>query len=320
MNPKVTVLMPVYNAEKFLPEAIKSVLAQTYTDFELLIINDGSTDRSREIILSFCDPRIRLIDNEKNMRLVFSLNKGLQLAKGKYIARQDADDIASPKRLKKQIEYLEKNPQIVLLGSWAEIIDERGKLISVWKRPTGHCSIVWRLLFNNCLVHSSVMFPRDNVLKVGGYNSSTVYGQDYDLWVRLSKVGKIKQLPEVLLKHRVSSESISVKHSKEQSVTREQVAFNYVKSMLPKIDYHDLTHFLKRTKSNDLEYRQIKEIVGLTKNIRDKFFEINNPDSVYKKEINQDILNWFLMWAMKNWRRPVVCLYLIVSAMSMRVI
>ncbi|HKQ33129.1 MAG TPA: glycosyltransferase family A protein, partial [Thermodesulfobacteriota bacterium] len=118
MTPKVTVLMTVYNGEKFLNEAIDGILNQTFRDFEFLIINDGSTDGSREIIKSYKDPRINLVDNESNIGLTASLNRGLSLAGGEYIARQDADDISLPERLEKQISILERNPDIALLGSW----------------------------------------------------------------------------------------------------------------------------------------------------------------------------------------------------------
>src|SRR5581483_9504087 len=117
-KPIVTVLMSVYNGERYLREAIESILVQTWQDFELVCINDGSTDQSREIVLSFNDPRIRLVDNEQNLGLAKSLNKGLMLARGNLIARQDADDISEPDRLLKQVAFLEQWSEIVLVGSW----------------------------------------------------------------------------------------------------------------------------------------------------------------------------------------------------------
>ncbi len=127
MNPKVTVLMPVYNAEKYLKTAIESILKQTFSDFELLIINDGSTDGSEEIIRSFNDKRIRLFNNEQNLGIIKTLNKGLNLAKGEYIIRMDADDISLPDRLELQVKYMEENPGIGISGTQARIFGDTKK-------------------------------------------------------------------------------------------------------------------------------------------------------------------------------------------------
>ena len=131
-NPKITVLMPVYNGEKYLREAIGSILNQTFNDFEFLIINDSSTDSTREIILSYDDTRIRLEDNEKNIGLTHSLNKGLRLAKGKYVARMDADDISLPDRLEKQLAVIENNTDVSIVACWIDIIDKNNTYIGNW--------------------------------------------------------------------------------------------------------------------------------------------------------------------------------------------
>ena len=136
MNPLVTVLMPVYNGEKYLKEAIESILNQTFKDFEFLIINDGSTDNSVKIIQSFNDLRIRLIHNESNIGLIKTLNKGLKLSNGKYIARMDCDDVSLPKRLSVQINFMEKHPEIGVCGSWVKIIGLEQKFIN--KYPQKH--------------------------------------------------------------------------------------------------------------------------------------------------------------------------------------
>ncbi|MFT5919102.1 MAG: glycosyltransferase involved in cell wall biosynthesis, partial [Granulosicoccus sp.] len=125
--PLVTVLLPVYNAEKFLEQAIRSVLDQTFTEFEFLIINDGSTDRSEEIIVSFNDSRIRYIKNETNLKLIKTLNKGIEFASGKYIARMDADDISLPTRFEQQVALLEKQPEIGVCGTNCIIFTTKGE-------------------------------------------------------------------------------------------------------------------------------------------------------------------------------------------------
>ncbi len=128
-NPKVSVIMSVYNGDKYLREAIESILNQTFTDFEFIIVNDGSTDNSLEIIESYDDERIKTINNKKNIGLTKSLNKALKFAKGKYIARQDADDVSLPNRFEKQVEYLDSHPEVALVGTSVYLIDENGKII-----------------------------------------------------------------------------------------------------------------------------------------------------------------------------------------------
>jgi glycosyltransferase involved in cell wall biosynthesis len=144
--PRISVVMSVYNGEKYLRQAIESILQQTYTDFEFIIIDDGSTDSSREIIQSYDDKRIRLVINEQNIGLTKSLNKGIRLAKGEFIARMDADDISLPQRFEKQVAYLDSHPEVGVLGTYANIIDHRGKIINNIIFPTEHETILWTML------------------------------------------------------------------------------------------------------------------------------------------------------------------------------
>jgi len=208
--PKVTVLMPVYNGERYLWEAIESILRQTWTDFEFLIINDGSMDKSREIILSFNDPRICLVDNPTNIGLTKSLNRGLQLSKGELIARQDADDISYPTRLSREVGFLDTHPEVVLLGTSARAVDERGERKNIdLNMPTGLLSIRWCLMFQNAFIHSSVMFRRRIILgELGGYDESFARAQDYDLWSRAARAFEVENLSDVLIDHRFAYGSI----------------------------------------------------------------------------------------------------------------
>ncbi|MFC1815930.1 glycosyltransferase family 2 protein [Thermodesulfobacteriota bacterium] len=209
--PKVTVLMPVYNAGLFLREAINSILGQTWPDFEFLIINDGSTDNSREIISSFSDPRIRLIDNPTNIGLTKSLNRGLQLSKGEYIARQDADDISYPERLEKQILFLDAHPDIVLLGTRGRAIDKNGNpsQANPLRIPVGLLAIHWYLMFQNAFIHSSVMFRRVIVWeRLGGYDESFKRAQDYEIWSRTARSFKVENLSDIFIDHRFEYGSI----------------------------------------------------------------------------------------------------------------
>jgi len=201
--------MTVFNGSVYLKEAIDSVLNQTYRSFEFLIIDDCSTDNSRELIKSYKDSRIRLIENKSNIGLTRSLNFGLKQANSKYIARLDQDDIAMENRIDRQISYLKQHPHIVLLGTWCQFIDEMGNPIAHFSPPTTHQEIVDTFIFYNSFMHSSVMFNRDSVLSVGGYPEDFSYSQDNALWLHLSNLYQVAILPENLVQLRKHSNQTS---------------------------------------------------------------------------------------------------------------
>jgi len=204
MKPLVTVLMPVYNAERFLREAIDSILQQTLSYFEFLIIDDGSTDNSVAIIKSYGDARIRFIQNEKNLGISATLNRGLELASCELIARMDADDISYPERLQKQYNFFETNKDVALLSTWAREVSETGEPVYTarWRQPFFY----YNLTFECWIYHPTVMYRRSAVLDVGAY--STPYSEDYDLWWRLSRKYKIDNLSEVLVDYRLTNVSL----------------------------------------------------------------------------------------------------------------
>ena len=214
--PLISVLMPVYNAEKYLREAIDSILNQTFSDFEFLIIDDGSSDSTSNIIESYTDPRIRLFKNKKNLGLIATLNKGVSLAKGKYIARMDADDISHPSRLARQFEYLSQHSEVGVLGAAVQIIDDSGNASDKSRPPTSHGVIRWHLCFSDPIVHPSVMIRRSVFNKVGGYSSDMLHAEDYDLWRRLSNVTRLANMNDVLLFLRKHKNSISSTYSSMQ--------------------------------------------------------------------------------------------------------
>lgn len=206
--PKVTVLMTVYNGEKYLNEAIDGILNQTFRDFEFLIVNDGSTDGSRDIIKSYKDPRINLVDNERNIGLTASLNRGLRLAGGEYIARQDADDISLPERLENQVSILERNREIALLGSWYLEIDENGIPLREYKLPCEPLQISWDSIFYCSF--STVVFRRESILKnVGFYDESFRYAQDWELYSKIARTHTVVNIGEYLVKYRLHSRSMT---------------------------------------------------------------------------------------------------------------
>jgi len=213
VNPFISVIMPVYNAGLYLKTAIESILNQTFSDFEFFIIDDASTDNSVEIIQSFSDKRIKLIVKPVNSGITKSLNHGLQLAKGKYIARMDADDISYPQRFERQIFFLENNPNIILCGTWFKIIP----INEVIKHPQDNDGIKQLMLDQNAVAHPSVMlrseFLVENKLQ---YDSLMEPAEDYDLWVRIISIGEIANVPEVLLDYRIHSSQISSIQSDKQ--------------------------------------------------------------------------------------------------------
>lgn len=204
----ISVILPAYNAELYLREAIDSVLTQTFTDFELIILNDGSTDQTENIILSYVDSRIVYVKNEQNLGLIGTLNKGMALAKGKYIARMDADDICFPERFEKQIAFLENNKEYIICGTSAyrfhnDILDRKA-----FNVPLSDESIRVRLLFNSGFIHPSVMFRADIVRKYHiVFNEAYKYAEDYYFWMDLLKYGKGLNLKEKLLYYRVVATS-----------------------------------------------------------------------------------------------------------------
>ncbi len=204
-KPYVTILMPVYNAEKFLSEAIESILNQTFADFEFLIIDDGSTDSTIKIIESYTDSRIRLFRNQKNLGISTTLNKGIEMASTELIARMDADDISYPNRLQKQYDFLLAHPDCVLLSTWAREITENKEPIKIEEWDSSH--YYYNLTFACRIYHPTVMYKRSAVIDVGKY--SLPYSEDYDLWWKLSRKYKINNLEEVLLDYRSTTESLS---------------------------------------------------------------------------------------------------------------
>jgi len=224
---KVSVLMSVYNEEEFLRECIESILGQTFEDFEFLIINDAATDGCRDIILSYQDPRIILVDNEKNLGLTASLNKGANLLKGEYVARIDADDVAFPDSLKKRVEFLEKNKDHVLVSGGYEVIDENGKKERTIINYAEDAIIREGFLGVNILA-SHTLYRRDVAGGIGFYDLRCQYAQDYDFALRMQEKGKIANIPEVLYKRRVHPKSISTQKGDERFVIDAMIRQNAI--------------------------------------------------------------------------------------------
>jgi glycosyltransferase involved in cell wall biosynthesis len=238
-NPLITVLMSVYNGEQWLEESIMSVLVQTFTDFEFIIVNDGSTDRSLDIINKFTqlDDRITVV-NKTNTGLADSLNYGLRVSNGKWVARLDADDVCMPERLHVLHEYVNSSHDLVLVGSAFIEIDKTGSLGRKQKYPSNHVKLIRNLeRHKRFFPHSSAFFKADAAREIFGYNTRIVRSQDHDFWLRLSDKGKVACLNKPLVKIRFHNDQIS----NEESGVR-QLYFDYAST---------ICHFLRKNKMLD---------------------------------------------------------------------
>ena len=180
-KPLVSVVMSVYNGERYLREAIGSILNQTFRDFEFLMINDGSSDRTAEILKDYNINRIKIIKNERNIGLTKSLNKGLRIARGEYIARQDADDVSAPDRLEKEVNFLETHRDYAVVGTFVKILNEDSEVIGLLDRLTADTQIRKCLGTDNCITHGSTMIRKKCLLNVGFYDESIARAQDLSL-------------------------------------------------------------------------------------------------------------------------------------------
>ena len=220
--PTISVAMSVYNGDRFLAEAIESVLSQSFADFEFLILDDGSSDDTRAIIERYAsrDPRIRPIIRE-NRGLIASLNQLIEEARGKLVARMDADDICKPERFARQIAFLAANPDCGVVGSWTEDIDEFGERYRLEGRdhPLNHEDFLRAIEWGAPLLcHPAVIFRRDIVRAVGGYHAAFRHCEDMDLWLRLASITRIANLPERLLKYRHYGDQVSSRYATEQQI------------------------------------------------------------------------------------------------------
>lgn len=207
LTPRISVLMPVFNGERYLREAVDSILSQTLADFEFIIINDGSTDRSAEILSAYADPRLKIIHNHSNIGVSLSLNKGLDSALGEYVARMDSDDISLPERFARQVAFMDSHPEIAVCGTWVKVIDATGRIVRCRPTPTGEDLELnyWR---HNPLIHPSVMI-RVSQLGELRYDGHILYAQDFDLWFRIKSKYNLRNIPEYLLLYRMHKENIT---------------------------------------------------------------------------------------------------------------
>jgi hypothetical protein len=233
-EPVISIIMAAHNEELFLPQTLKSLLRQTYRDFELICVNDASSDATAAILKNCDDPRLVVITNDHALGLTASLNKALMLARGRYIARADADDLYRPDRLALQLEFLECNPGYVAISSAATFIDEDGHVISAEQMPEDDLSIRWRCLFNSPFMHPAIMIRAEVLWKNNlKYNEGFKVAQDYELWSYLLEHGKGANLRERLYIRRDRKSSISRQRRTEQIEIRNWVSIRCLEKQFP---------------------------------------------------------------------------------------
>jgi len=222
--------MPVYNAEKYLRESIDSIVDQTYTDWELVIINDGSTDSTQNIILSYNDDRIKYFENEKNMGVTKTLNKGIGLCKGNYIARFDADDVVHPNRLEAQVKFLDTHPNHIICGTAGVVVNEQDEVLRKLRTISFDEGIKIKLLFSSPLSHPSVMI-RKKILEQNPYSEDWKYIEDFELWQRIAPLGKFANINKPYLRYRWHQENISVLRESQQVKSRDKIITEQLEKM-----------------------------------------------------------------------------------------
>ncbi|MFT4659776.1 MAG: glycosyltransferase involved in cell wall biosynthesis [Patiriisocius sp.] len=217
-NPLVSVIMPAFNADKYISSAIESIIQQSYNNWELIVVDDGSTDKTNEIVRTYMtkDERIKLYVNNINRGLIFTRNRGLENANGKYIANLDSDDISLTSRLEEQVRFLEGNPDYVLLGSGSNLINSLGKKIGVIDRNIPNEHLKTLLLFSNYFINSSVLMRIDKLWNLK-YSNNYPLSEDFNLFIELSNKGEIGNLNKSLINYRIHDHNISIERQDELS-------------------------------------------------------------------------------------------------------
>tara|TARA_Y100001968_G_scaffold333308_1_gene395389 strand:+ start:638 stop:1663 length:1026 start_codon:yes stop_codon:yes gene_type:complete len=301
-KPGISIILPVYNCEKFIEASIRSILTQTYSDFELIIIDDGSTDNSRKIIEKIMDNRIKYYW-QNNQGLSRSINRGIKISKYEYIARQDADDISLPKRLEKQIMYMNSNPRCGLLGTWARVINETNLTNRYLIHPVKNHECKYKLLFDCCFTHSSVVMRKSIIRKVGFFNETVnqVPPEDYEYWSRVSKVSDIGNIPEVLVHFREHSSSMSYEKPYKLRSNASKISINNILYYSDRNTYQIarsiaiLNFNLKNDKSYTPKFKEIRKL--LIKILR-RIESNENKNYSMRREINLYIIKLRIKWLM----------------------
>ncbi len=287
--PKISIIMPVYNGGNYLRTAIDSILSQTFKDFEFIIIDDGSVDRSVEIVKSYNDKRIKFVQNENNIGIALTMNKGLQLARGEYVARMDCDDISLPKRFAEQVKFMDQHQSIGICGSWVKVIGDNHEYI--WKYETDPQKIKICLLFVCSLASPTVIMRRALLVRHDlHFQHLDVVAEDYDLWTRAVQFFDICNIPKVLLLYRIHQNNntkrvMSEVKNSAQEINRKQIIRLGINPTKEDLEVHSLS----------CSYNSPKNIEFLSKVSKwfTKLQEANNAKKIYNKEAVASVLGYY---------------------------
>ena len=298
-NPKVTVFIPVFNREDYVCTAINSVLAQQYTDFEILVVDDGSTDRTQERVAAYQDPRVRLECNPKNLGIPATRNRGLELARGEYIALLDSDDYSYPDRLNRQVRFLDKYPDIVQVGSSCTLMDAKGKLLPrVRRHPLKPEDIDAHLLFHCSLINRTIM-ARTAKLRAIGYDESFPRCQDYHLHLQLSRSHKMANLPDLLVcgrEHdgRITKNTRSLGRDRKMAIQGEALA-----DLSVEYSHQDLRWHYQLTQKRDPDIACSREYLDWAEHWLQSLIRANHKQKRYCPAAFERVLG--LMWGIACW-------------------
>jgi glycosyltransferase involved in cell wall biosynthesis len=292
--PTVTVLMPVYNNERYLKDAIESIINQTFIDFEFLIICDDPSDNIRSILDHYqdLDGRIKTLYYQERQGLVATLNKGCELAKGKYIARMDADDISYPQRLKLQVDFLDTHPHIGVVGSMVQFIDSNGNK----KRSNAYTSgaplengfIRWRMCFSCPIAHPTVMMRKDIMRRAGGYSPNMIHAEDYDLWRRMSSLTQLSNLPDPLLYIRIHDTNVSKIHNEIQRRNSLRIKQLVISEVLNEEISPRVIQYISNCRCSDSESDDVYAASKIVQRLCQSFLSDDTISAVDKHLIRRD--------------------------------
>ena len=284
--PKTSVIMPAYNAEKYIREAIDSILNQTFKDFEFIIVNDGSTDSTKTIIESYVDPRIKIINHNTNQGIYISRNWGLKIAQGEFIANFDSDDISMKNRLEEQLSFMMKYPDIVVIGSWMEMMDMKFSKTYILKYNCDPAIIKWDQILKNQISNPASFFRKKTIDEVGYYRKKYKYAGDYDFWSRISRKYKMSNISKALVRQRVHNKSITgtPRTHKIQTHLTLEVIFNNINYYI-NISRKDFKIFIDAVKNGKIS--NFKNFIKVRRFYKDLFNSYIKKENLSKEDIKK---------------------------------
>jgi glycosyltransferase involved in cell wall biosynthesis len=291
-TPLVSVVMPAFNAARFIRAAVDSVLAQSYRHFELVVVDDASSDETAAILRDYQkrDDRVRVHRHPINEGVTAALNRGCAIATGEFIARMDADDLCLPERLAQQVAYLRQHPEVGAVGGWVQQVDEYGRPGKIHRPPTDPTLVSWSLFFCSSLVHPLVMMRRDLLERVGCYRPDYPHNEDYDLWFRLSRITKLGNLPDVLLRYRIWPASVSkIAHQAQAEHTARLVRDAILERYGSEIALEDAAALqgLARERYPD-SVPAIARLSSLVCRLRDDYLKHEHADRAQRARVDHD--------------------------------